>query len=175
MDKIIYFVGQGLGFVAIALGILSYQMKSQKNLLILQTANSLVFCIHYLMIGATSGMALNLVGVLRNATYFYRHTKGGRGRFLPLFFTAVTAVIGVITWEAWYSVFIFSGIVIHCFCMSFSDAQKVRASILVTSPLVIVYDAFTFSVGGIIYESIAILSSVIGIIRHRKRIAEIEK
>jgi hypothetical protein len=60
------------------------------------------------------------------------------------------------------------GLVINTVCMAFPDAQKVRKSILVTSPLVLTYDVFVLSVGGIVYESVAILSSLIGILRNRK-------
>jgi hypothetical protein len=76
--------------------------------------------------------------------------------------------MGIISWEAWYSIFVFAGMVIHAFCMSFSNAQNVRKSILVTSPLVLIYDAFALSIGGIIYESVAVTSALIGIIRYRK-------
>lgn len=163
-----YILGQILGFIAIALGILSYQMKTQKNLLLLQLANSAIFCLHYLLIGAISGMALNLVGLTRNVVFFRRNLKGKKDKLTPIIFTVITAIVGIISWEAWYSIFVFSGMVIHAFCMAFSNAQNVRKSILVTSPLVIIYDVFAHSVGGAIYETVAIVSSVLGIVRHRE-------
>ena len=130
-----YILGQILGFVAIALGILSYQMRTQKNLLLLQLTNSIIFCLHYLLIGAISGMALNMVGVTRNIVFFRRNLKGKKDKITPIIFTAITAIVGIISWEAWYSIFVFLGMVIHAFCMAFSSAQNVRKSILVTSPL----------------------------------------
>ena len=63
MDKILFIIGQIFGIIAIILGFVSYQMKTQKQLLICQTTVSLVFCIHYLLIGATTGMAMNVVNV----------------------------------------------------------------------------------------------------------------
>ena len=172
---IIYIIGQVLGIVAPVLGLLSYQMKKQKNLLLLQLLNSIIFCLHYLMIGAISGMALNLVGLTRNAVFFRRKLRGDTGKIAPIVFTVITAVVGILTWEAWYSIFVFSGMVIHAFCMAFANAQNVRKSILVTSPLVIVYDAFEHSWGGIVYESVAIVSCIIGLWRHREKKAEKEE
>ena len=58
---------------------------------------------------------------------------------------------------------------INTLCLSFTDPQKIRWSILVTSPMVLIYDAFVSSFGGVIYESVVIISSIIGIIRYRKR------
>lgn len=43
-----------------------------------------------------------------------------------------------------------------------------RKSILVTSPLVLVYNIFARSVPGVFNETIALVSSIIGIIRHVK-------
>ena len=102
------------------------QMKTQKNLLLLQLANSAVFCVHYLLIGAVSGMALNLVGLTRNAVFFHRNLMGKKDKLTPIIFTVITAIVGIISWEAWYSIFVFSGMVIHAFCMAFSNAQNVR-------------------------------------------------
>ncbi|MBE6608880.1 MAG: YgjV family protein [Ruminococcaceae bacterium] len=168
MEEIIYIAGQGLGIVAIALGFLSYQMHTQKQLLLMQTATAIVFCLHYLMIGAISGMALNIVNIFRNVVYYYRNQKGSNGKLIPILFAILLGVIGIFTWEAWYSIFVFLGLIINTLCMSFSDPQNVRKSILVTSPMVLIYDAFALSIGGMIYESVAIVSSVIGILRNKK-------
>ena len=168
-QKVMYLIGQGLGFIAVALAILSYQMRSQKNLLILKLSNSVVNALHYLFIGAISGMALNLVGPVKYLVYLRRNSKGDNGKLIPIIFTGITAVVGIISWTAWYSIFVFAGMVIHAFCMSFSDPQKVRISLLITSPLVIIYNIFALSISGIVYETVAIISSVIGIIRYRKK------
>ena len=84
---------------------------------------------------------------------------------IPIFFTAAVCIAGIITWEAWYSVFVLAGIGIHTFCMALPDAQTVRKTLLITCPLVLIYDAFALSIGGMIYESIAMISAVIGIYR----------
>ena len=88
---------------------------------------------------------------------------------MPIAFAIIMGVVGIITWEAWYSIFIFLGIVLHTLGMALKDAQNIRKSILVTSPLVLIYDAFAFSIGGIIYESIAVISSIFGLVRHKEK------
>jgi hypothetical protein len=120
------------------------------------------------MLGAITGMAMNIVSLIRCVVYYFRNRSGSTERITPIIFTVIMAIMGIVTWNAWYSVFIFLGLVINTMCMAFSDPQKVRASIFVTSPMVIVYDIFTLSIGGIIYESVAITSSVIGFIRNKR-------
>ena len=168
-DVVIYWIGQAFGLVAIVLGLLSFQMKRQGPLLALQLATATVFFLHYAMIGAVTGMALNVVCMARNVAFCIRHKMGKNGRGLPIFFTALTALVGIWMWDAWYSVFIVTALSINAFCMSFSRAQNVRKSILVTSPLVMVYDVFAHSYGGLVYESVAVISSIGGIVRYRNR------
>ena len=113
-------------------------------------------------------MALNAVALVRNLCYYWREKHGG-GRLLPILFTVIMGIVGLCSWEAWYSVFVVFGLVVNSYCVSFSDPQKVRASILVSSPAVLIYDGIVLSIGGLVYESVAILSSLIGLIRYRKR------
>jgi asparagine N-glycosylation enzyme membrane subunit Stt3 len=61
------------------------------------------------------------------------------------------------------------GLVINTVCMSLYDADKVRKSILVSCPLVIIYDIFVLSYSGIVYESVAMVSAAVGLIRYYKR------
>ena len=52
--------------------------------------------------------------------------------------------------------------------MSKGDPQLVRKSILVSSPMMIVYDVLVASYGGILFESVMIISSLIGVLRYRR-------
>ena len=172
LEEILYIIGQGFGVVAIALGFISFQLKTQGQLLLAQTATATVFCLHYALIGGWTAMAMNMVGIVRCVVFYFRNKKGSSGIIIPITFGLVMAVAGILTWEAWYSIFVFLGLVINSLCLAFSNPQNVRKSILVTSPMVIVYNCFAHSYGGIVYESIAIISSAIGIARNTKKRAE---
>ena len=111
---------------------------------------------------------MNLVGVVRNVVYCFKDKKFFSGKWLPVFFAAVMGVLGLLTWEGIPTLFVVSGIVIHTLCLSMEDAQKIRKSILITSPLVLTYNLIVSSIGGAVYESVVIISSIIGIFRYRK-------
>ena len=164
-----WFIGQILGIIAIILGFISYQVKTQKQLLFMQTSVAAVFGVHYLLIGAYSGMAMNAVGIVRNLVYNGRNQKGSSSRLVPIVFVLIQCVMCALTWEAWYSVFVLFGLTINTYCLSFKNPQNVRKSIFVTSPLVLTYDVLAGSIGGMIYESVSIISAFIGVLRHRKQ------
>ena len=169
MENHLFLIGQIFGVIAVILGFITYQIRTQKALLFVQTVTALVFVIHYLLIGAVSGMVLNIVAMIRNLVYSRRDLKLFSGKWWPIAFAVIMGITGMLFWQDWYSVFVVAGLVINSVCMSFKDPQKIRKSILVSSPLVLIYDAFALSFGGIIYESAAIVSAVIGIVRYSKQ------
>lgn len=158
-----------MGGVAILLGFISFQMHKRKSLLIVQIATTLAFCAHYGLIGAWTGLALNTLGAVRNLVYYHRDKKIFAGWWTPAFFGAVMLVIGILSWEDYYSVFYTASMVISSLAMYFFGPQNIRKSILLTSTLVLIYDVFVGSVWGIVYESVAIISSIIGIIVYIKK------
>lgn len=160
-----------IGVLAIALGFLSYQTKSRKGVLALQTLTTVTFTVHYLLLGAYSGMLMNVVGIARNIFYYNKDKKFFSWRWWPVVFAVIAAALGILAWEDWYSVFVVVGITINTVCMSLS-AQNIRKSILVTSPMVLIYDVFAKSVSGAVYEAVAIVSAAIGIYRFSKRSRE---
>ena len=158
-------IAQILGVFAIILGFLSYQTKSSKGVLAFQSLTTVTFTVHYLLLGAYSGMIMNAVGIIRNFFYYNGDKKFFSWKGWPIIFALVSGTLGVLAWEAWYSVFVVAGIVINTVCMSFKNAQNIRKSILVTSPMVLTYDLFAKSYSGAVYEAVAIVSSAIGLYR----------
>lgn len=164
-----YYIGQALGVVAILLAFLNYQVRSQRAVIAVNLITSLVFCVHYGMIGAITGMALNIIGVFRNTAYFIRNEKGSHDKITPIVCTAAMFIAGVVTWQSWPSLFMLLALTINTYAMSFTNPQNVRKSILITSPMALFYNIMVSSYGGSVYESVAIISAAIGIIRFYKK------
>ena len=168
-ELIMEIAGQLAGVVAVILGFVSFQMKTRRQILFSQIAAAAVFCVHYGLIGAVSGMVLNAVSVVRTVVYSNNDKKIFSGRYWPAVFAVIMGTLGLLSWQDWYSVFAVAGMVINTICMSLKNPQSIRKSILVTSPLVLIYNCFVFSLGGLVYESVAIVSAVIGLLRFYKK------
>ena len=163
-----------IGVIAILLGFLSYQIKDRKGVLALQSLTTITFIVHYFLLGEMSGMVMNAVGIVRNVFYFNKEKRFFSWKWWPCVFALISCIGGIIAWDAWYSVFVVVGITINTVCMSLS-AQNIRKSILVTSPMVLIYNIFAKSISGAVYETVAIVSSAIGIIRFTRQKKEEEK
>ena len=163
-----YIIGQIIGIIAMAIFFISYQFKEAKKLMVFQCLAVVSICIHYLLIGATSGLILNLVCLARNICYANRDKRLLSGIWVPIFFCIAMGIVGILSWQDYYSIFIITGLIINTIFLSQPNTQILRYSILLTSPLVFTYDVFVLSVGGMANEALAVTSSIIGIIRVKK-------
>lgn len=161
-------IGQILGITATVIMTLSYQINNKGRLLLIQMLGTALMCVHYLLIGGMSGFWLNVVGVARNLAYFFSDRFPWINKVAPLLFTALMALMSALTWHAWYSVFIALGLIINTYCLSIKDTQTFRKTILITCPLVFIYNTFVMSVGGMLNESISFTSAAVGLYRYRK-------
>ena len=169
------YVGQTLSILATLITFLSYQMNTRRSILFTQTAATVSMCAGYFFLGATSGFALNIVGIVRNLTYYFLgYSKNPKKYSLiaSVGFAAVICVLGILSWQAWYSLLIIIALAINTVYLSLGDPQRLRKSILLTSSSIFIYNIFVFSIGGMTNEAVAIVSSIVGIIRFRKKKTE---
>ena len=169
----VFYIAQALGIIAIILGFINYIVKTRGQVLFVNSATTVCFVLHYLCLGAWAGMALNLVAFIRNIVYYYAGKNGKVNRALSIAFTVLMGAMGVtvslIAKEGWYFILSVVALMINSFAMSFTNPNHIRKSILITSPMVLAYDCFVLSVSGAVYESVAIISAIIGLIRYKKQ------
>lgn len=161
-------VGQILGILATIIGVCSFQVNKKKQLLLIQSVSTTCTCLSYLFLGATSGFALNIVCLVRNGVFYFRKKGTGMDYVLTVMFMVLMGCIGALSWQGYISLLIIIALAANTFFMCIGSAQALRYSILVTSTMVLIYNIKFIAVGGIFYESFAIVSSVIGILRFRK-------
>lgn len=163
----IVLLGHALGFISVALFFYSYQRTQKSKIMIIQTVATALSCVQYLLIGATSGFALNVVCIIRNFAFFYREKNNKTDLVTPIFFSVAMAVVSCFSWEGIHSLLITLGLVVNTFCMGVFDAKRFRKTILISSTLILAYNFFALSYSGMLSESISLISVVIGIIRYR--------
>ena len=168
MKDILFYIGQGFGILTVLLGFLNYQAKTRKSLLFIHLSTTLCFALHYGLIGAFAGMAMNLVGTVRDTTFAVIEKSRKVNRWYSIGFAIIMAIMGIISWEAWYSIIVVIALTINSYAMSFTNPNDLRKSILVTSPMVLIYDILAHAYGGTVYETVAIISAIIGLYRYRK-------
>ena len=168
MQNFVTLIGHILGFVSVGLFFYSYQRTQKRKIMIIQTVATALSCVQYLLIGAFSGFALNVVCIIRNFAFFYRDKNKSTDLVTPIIFAFGMAAMSVFSWEGIHSLLITLGLVVNTICMGIFDAKSFRKTILISSSLILVYNVFASSYSGILSESISLISVIIGIIRYRQ-------
>ena len=156
-----------MGWMAALFTFLSYQCKSHKKLIIVQCLSSFSICISYLLLGAWSGMILNVVCLIRNFIIYRKDLKIFSYSFWPYALAALMGVTGALSWQGPMSLLILVALVVNTLFLYFPNVQNLRKSIVVTSTMVLIYNAYFAVWGGVVNEMIAITSALIGIFRFK--------
>lgn len=162
-------IGQILGIVAPIITFVSYQVNSKKKLLVLQTVATLSTCLSYMFLDASSGFALNIVCIIRNIAFFFQDSKSKTNMISACILAAVMGGLGFLSWEGPISLLVIFALAANTIFMSFGNPQLLRKSVICTSAMILIYNIFVFSLGGIFNESVAIVASIIGIVRFVKQ------
>lgn len=170
-------VAQIFGLCGMTMNVLSYQRKEQREIIFMQLIGSLFFAVNFFMIGAFVGALLNVVGMLRAVAYWQRerfhaqkiHWVFGLGiAYIAIYILSFT-VFGTEPTAKNLSVEILPviGMIITTVSFYLGRARAVRIlGGMINSPLWLTYNIVNFTLGGIISESVSLVSIVLGIIRY---------
>ena len=162
-------IGQIISLIAVVIFAISYQIKGNRLLIIFQTAGTACFCISYLLFGETVGFATNVVCIIRNFIIIMVPPKTTLSRVVTAILVVVMGVVGMLSWSGPISLLIIIPLMINTVFLSLDDPQLLRKSVVLTSFCIMLYNLSIPSSGGIISEGMSVVSSIVGIIRYRKR------
>lgn len=161
MDLLIQLIG-GAGIVA---SILSFQCKKHRHILLFRTLNELIFAIQYFLLGAYTGMVMNLIGCVRNTVFEKQVSRGKKSIVSSILFSGLFLGFGVLFWQGPVSILIIIAKIVSTFAYGNKNTTVLRGLILVTSTMWLIYNYSVFSIAGVLCETFTLLSLIIGVIR----------
>ena len=171
-ENVLFVAGQIFGIIPIALGFISFQAKTSRGIIFWQLSTTVAFSIHYLMIGAWTGVAINLLAAVMSVCYYFRDKAGSKSPVFPIVFSILGVVATIFTWQAWFALFLLAGLLMNTLSFALLPPDKVRYVMLVKGPVTAMYNVFALSIPGIIYETVIFISSIIGLIRYSGKTKE---
>ncbi len=163
---------QGVGFCGAAFNFFSFQQNKRSRIIGFQIVAALLFIAHYLLLGflkssdAFTGAALNFIGLTRSIVFINNNKKWAKSPFWLVFFIIVSAVAGILTWEAWYSFLPPMAMILTTISYWMKNETKIRIITFPSSPCWLVFNIITASVAGVVTECIVMSSLIIAIIRY---------
>ena len=158
---------QAIGFLGAAFFFISFQMKKNKSLFVMQTLGCLSFSIQFALLGAFSRSLSLFINVVRNIMLTkYNEYKAIRWKGWVVVFSVLPLAAALLTWSGWYCILPVIGTAAGKIAYWTNNAGKIRfANLAVTSPCLLVYDVLVKSWGGVLNKSVSIISIVVSIIR----------
>ena len=176
--KPVEIIAQIIGILAMLFNILSYQGKQQRTVITLQLFGAALFSFNYLMLGATGGGILNIIGAIRAVVFIFRDKlKSDHIGWLIAFIASYISVY-ILNFTVFgkdptaFNLIIEILPVIGMLALNIGfrlkNAANIRKCGLVSSPAWLIYNIVAGSWGAIICELFTLISIFVGMLRHDK-------
>ena len=159
------FIIQGIGGIGIVASIISFQCKKHKSILLFRTLNEFFFAIQYFLLGAYTGMAMNLVGCVRNTIFSRQVEKEKKTTVAMVIFSILFVGFGVVTWQGLKSILIIVAKVLSTMAYGNKNTRVVRGILFITCTSWLIYNACVFSIAGVLCEAFTLGSLIVGTMR----------
>ena len=157
---------QAIGFVGVAFFIASYQIKSNRALFICQMIGCIIFCIQFFIMGAYTGAVSLIINIVRNLLLIkVKDWKWVGSKMTMCVILAMLLAMTAYTWDGAISLLPLVSVGATTIGYWTNNAQKIRLSQFIGSPCVLVYDILIRSWGGVLSESITLVSIIVSVIR----------
>lgn len=159
---------QILGFIALSCSLLSYQMKANKALMLLQLTANVFFGVQFLLLGGLTGSLNNLISITR----YLLLVQSGKWQWVTwkgwaVVLSLVSLSLTIVTWDGILSIFPFISIAGANFVYWTRNSQKIRLGVItIICPPWLIYAIALSSWGGVCNELLSMLSGIISIYRY---------
>jgi hypothetical protein len=169
-------IGQALSVIGMILTILSFQFKTKKQILLMQTAGSTFFLISYVLLGSFAAVYLNVVFLARNMVFYFKEDKKWAQHKVWLFLLlAAVVAAGCLGFRTAWDIVPIVGALFGTVAAYMRNENMFRLFKLGDSPCWLLYNASIPSIGGAVCEVFNIISITVGLIRYRKNGFGLEK
>ena len=156
---------QIIGFLGIGLSLFSFRFKKHKHILLFRTINEMIFIIQYFLLGAFSGVFLNILGCIRNSIFSRRVEKNKDTKVLMIVFSLLFTAFGILTFEGIESIVLILAKVLSTVAYGNKNTTVLRIISFLTHIGYLLYNAAVFSLAGMLSDTLILISLFVAIAR----------
>lgn len=154
------------GFVALGSSITWPQLRNRKNILRVQVMGSLLFALHYLLLGATTAAAMCVVGAVQGVALVVL-VRRGRRIGVVAGSIALSCVVTALTWSGLPSALSQAGQAMSAMGRLQLDPQRLRMWFLVSVFFWCSHNLLVGSAFGLAADMLSLTSLLLGLWRNR--------
>ena len=156
---------QALGLIPSIITFTALQSGSRKRVLSLQFLCSAMWAVHYILLGAYTGVAINILGLIRAVVCSYNDRKWASHKAWLVFFLVCYAASPLLTWDGPYCLLLAAAMMMTTVALWVRNMRLTRLLYLCNSPLVLVYNLIAGSWSCTIIEIFALASFILAVWR----------
>ena len=167
-------IPQIVGLAAVATFLLSYQQKKRRNIILMNVLSRFLYILQYLLLGAFSGMALDVLGALssvvagkKDRPFVAKHLK-----LIIILLNGSMIAAGVtlcIINKSLLDLLPIAGVLLHTGAFWISDERIIRRVSLLGSPFWFIYNFASRAYGSAIGDLLSMVSIVTAMIKFREK------
>ena len=160
-------IANGFGVLSTLCFIISFQVKSNKALYIIQSIANIFYGIQFYMLGARGGLFNMGMQILRNLLLLkYNDWKWIRWKGCAVLWCIPSLIYMLMTWNSWLDILPFVAFAVGTFAFWTNSAKLIRVSELAcVAPAWMLYDFISGAYGGVLTELVILSSVAASIIR----------
>ncbi len=158
---------QLLGFLGLLFSVISFQCRKHRTIMLFRTLDEFAFAIQYFFLGAYTGVAMNLIGCVRNELFAWQVKNEKSTMVSRVIFSVLFTVFSIATWGGFKSILVGIAKVVSTCAYGCRNKLAMRWMVLGTSVTWLIYNAAIGSVGGVLCESFSVVSIIVALIRIR--------
>ena len=167
-------VAQIIGFVAVGLYLLSYQLKKRSHIVGVTFVSNIFYVLQYFLLGAFSGAVMDIASTAasflaarKNAPRIKKYTK--RVALSTILMIAVIGLAMAIVQRDWIELLPVAGAIFQTIGLWCDNEQSIRKFGLCGAPFWLVYNFISKAYGPALGSAFAMISIVVSLARYRKK------
>jgi len=150
-----FIIIQIIGFIAWLMLAVSYYRKNTNKILVFQIIGTLLFCLHYFLLGAYSGLFICAFETLFDFGYY----KTDKDKYIYLISIPVRIIGGLLTFKTLYDILPIFASLIDGYSLT-KKKKLVVVGAVISYTLWVIYDICVMSISGAITDGIIVLSNL---------------
>lgn len=150
-----FWIIQGIGVIAWLVLLVSYYREDTDKILVFQTVATILYCVHYYLLGAYSGLFICIFEVIRDYLYYKTNLDD------YIFYSSIPIYVlnGFITFTGWFDLLP----ALASFVDGYGLTKKRNGVVLwaiITYTAWVIYDLFVMSYSGALTDGLIVLSNL---------------
>ena len=169
----ILIISQIIGLAAVALFLLSYQLKRRRQIVLVTCISNVLYVVQYVLLGAFAGAVMDMLSTVgsflagrKHSVSFRKHTR--LIAFLSLALIAAVGIAIAVLRKDYIELIPVAGAIFQTGGLWCEKEQNIRKFGLIGAPFWLVYNFISRAYGACLGSILIIVSAIVAIMRFRK-------